>query len=278
MGSKTGSQTSTVSPWAPSVPMRQQGLSQAQALNSFYVAPSMPTREQYTTHIPGSRVWSDGGNFNTSSGWATTPGRDTFDESAYSAALQRYQSGAPIDPLQEAWKEMIARPDTLEDNAYNYASDVLGGKYLSGNPYLETIIGQSRAGTNANFSGAGRYNSGAHAGWLMDSELGLRYKDYDQERLRMNAMVGLAPTASMLRYQPLRYQYEAEQIPWQRLRNYAGAINDFSGTGGSQTTPIYNNTGSQIAGLGLTALGLFGAPFTGGGSLVASQAANNLWL
>jgi hypothetical protein len=82
----------------------------------------------------------------------------------------------------------------LAGQSRGYVGDVLSGKYLSGNPHLEGMIGLARDNVgnqvNSNFSLAGRYGSGAHnqmlAKGLGEAELGLRYGNYSDEMARMS--------------------------------------------------------------------------------------------
>jgi hypothetical protein len=74
-----------------------------------------------------------------------------------------------------------------------FNSDVLSGKYLNGNPFLQQMIDQSAGGiqdsVNARMSQAGRYASGAHDG-VMAREIGnmegqMRFANYGAEMDRM---------------------------------------------------------------------------------------------
>jgi len=88
--------------------------------------------------------------------------------------------------------------------ARGFNADVLGGKYLQGNPYLDQMIARSRGDitnqVNSQFSLAGRYGSGAHTDVLADSladmESGLRYQNYATEMDRMGQAAGMAEGAS----------------------------------------------------------------------------------
>lgn len=97
------------------------------------------------------------------------------------------------------------------NQADQFNSDVLSGKYLNGNPYLQQMIDQMRTGvtdqTNSQFSLAGRYGSGAHTGvladHLMQGENQLRYQNYGDEMDRMGqasqmANAGNASNSSQL--------------------------------------------------------------------------------
>jgi hypothetical protein len=82
--------------------------------------------------------------------------------------------------------------------AQSYTSDVLGGKYLTGNPYLQgqidTTANDVTDRVNSIFGAAGRTGSGAHteslSRGLAEAENGLRYQDYSAERARQDSAVG----------------------------------------------------------------------------------------
>lgn len=83
----------------------------------------------------------------------------------------------------------------------SYYKDVIGGKYLGGNPYLDGVIkkaqGDVQSRVDSQFASGGRLNSGASAralaGELGDLSNTMRYTDYNNERGRMgDAASGLA--------------------------------------------------------------------------------------
>lgn len=87
-----------------------------------------------------------------------------------------------------------------------YYGDVLSGKYLNSNPYLDSVIGDTNRGitneVNSNFEGAGRYGSGAHTGVLADriaaNENALRYGNYNAERANQGtAAQGIGPLGAL---------------------------------------------------------------------------------
>jgi hypothetical protein len=194
------------------------------------------------------------------------PGSSVFNEAGYNAALQNYKTASAnyVDPIAQAVQRYQgALTNTpLEDNSYNELNDVIQGKYLQGNPYIEGMIGRTNAGVNANFSGAGRYGSGAHQGYLADSANALRYQNYADERSNMMQGLAMAPQTSALRYQPyelgVNLAQELEDIPANRLARYVDIINAASGGGGSVTTPIYRNRAAGVAGGALAGYGVAG--------------------
>jgi hypothetical protein len=258
MGQKSGSQTVSNDPWAPSFGDRTNILSEARGLYRGGQPLAAPSRDSFyrneaiggggslmsQQNIPGAPGW------NQPAAYRGTTSR-VFDQSGYDAALRNYQAGLQpqSDPVQDAisgYRNMANDFPHLEQNTYGHLNDIVSGKYLGqGNPYLENMIQQTNAGVNANFSGAGRYGSGAHSGYLADAGNKLRYEDYGAERGRMMQAAAMAPTAAQLRYLPAQQRIDAammgEELPWQRLSRYADMVNAASGSFSQQTSPIYRN-------------------------------------
>lgn len=150
--------------------------------------------------------------------------------------------------------EKAFAPDAGLDAAKGYAGDVLGGKYLSGNPYLSDMIGQTQDSVmnrvNSAFGRSGRSLSGNHVGVasreLADAENRLRYGDYDAERGRMGQMTGLMPgltQAEVARVAPyLAASQTAANIPFAGTQ-HLGQI-------GSMMSPYSTQTSTQSGGWG----------------------------
>ena len=122
---------------------------------------------------------------------------------AATAAYQRNQGNLDMigDELSEQFATYANRKTPGMDAAEAYNADVLGGKFLGqGNPYTQGIIDTTNDSitdrVNAIFGAAGRTGSGRNVGVLSkslaDSENGLRYTDYNNERSRMDGAVGSA--------------------------------------------------------------------------------------
>ena len=152
--------------------------------------------------------------------------------------------------------------------AQGYAQDVLGGKYMQGNPYLDQIIGKAGRGitdqVNSQFSLSGRYGSGAHTGVLANSladmESGLRYQDYGAQQGRMDQMAGLAPALAQAGYigvpEILQTAGVGAELPYTGLGAYTGALgNVFNGSVQKQS-----GLSGALAGIGggLSAAGTLG--------------------
>ncbi len=81
-------------------------------------------------------------------------------------------------------------------NAFN--EEVMGGKYLNGNPHLQSMIDLSNrdidTAVDSTFASAGRYGSGAHqevlARAIAENEARLRYGNYATERGYQDAAGG----------------------------------------------------------------------------------------
>lgn len=156
--------------------------------------------------------------------------------------------------------------DPLVDQARSHSSDVLGGKYLSGNPYLDDMIrltsGNVADRVNSTFGAAGRTGSDVHgydlARGLADSELGLRYQNYGDERSAMERAAAGAGDLSAARFAgvpaALGVGQAAAETP------YIGA--DFLARGmGGLMGPYTTTTQSQS--LGSSLAGLAGAGLAG---------------
>jgi hypothetical protein len=175
--------------------------------------------------------------------------------SAYEAARPGLQAGA--DKFGGILNGVLDRYNAGDPNitaARGYNADVLGGKYLEGNPYLDQMIGQQGNDIANNISAGmgtrGQTGGSAQAGILSrelgKNALGLRYQDYGAERDRMGQAVSQVPgliAAENGILDPAFQAYEAMQAP---LRAAVGAGSGIGGLLGqySKTT----NKGS-IAGL-----------------------------
>lgn len=133
-------------------------------------------------------------------------------------------------------------------SANGYADDVLGGKYLSaGNPNLQGMIDSTDRSVsnrvNSTFGAAGRTGGGAHTQVLgqslADSENGLRYTDYNNERGRMDSVLGQAPALEAARYAgpaaALGIAGGAASLPYIGTGAYSSGIGGLVGQYNTQT-------------------------------------------
>ena len=155
--------------------------------------------------------------------------------------------------------------------ASSYNADVLGGKYLSGNPNLQGIIDNTNNDvanrTNAAIGVRGGAGGSAQAQILArelaKNETGLRYTDYNNERTRQDGAVGQAAALSGANANNIQalLQYLTGQatIPQSGANSYsqslAGLLGNYTSTTQSQSL------GSSLA--GIAGAGLAG--WAGGG-------------
>lgn len=102
--------------------------------------------------------------------------------------------------LSDAFKKYASTMGSGLTGAQTRVNDVLGGKYLDGNPQLQSIIDTTNASVadqvNALFSRAGQSGSSRQIGELgkrlSENESGLRYQSYADEQARMDAAIAQA--------------------------------------------------------------------------------------
>lgn len=149
--------------------------------------------------------------------------------------------------------------------ATGYTTDVLSGKYLNSNPYLDGVINNSNndvrnqiqgsLGTRGLTGGSGYY--GILSRELAKNDTNARFTDYNNQMGRMDSAAALAPQLAAADYAgvtPILATAEAgAQIPYQAANSYA------QGVGGLlspyQTTTQKSSPLSLLAQLGGGALG-----------------------
>lgn len=144
--------------------------------------------------------------------------------------------------------------------ANSYVSDVLGGKYLSGNPYLQGIIDDTNASVsdqvNALFSKAGQTGSSRQIGelgkQLASAENNLRYANYSDEQDRIANAISQATGLNSATNQNLATQLALGQgltsVGTDAANSYANALAGLWGN--SQTTKKSGGLGQQLLSLG----------------------------
>ena len=144
--------------------------------------------------------------------------------------------------------------------AQGLVNDTLSGKYLQGNPYLDGMLNQTRDhitnGVNGQFTSAGRYGSGMHAGILAkalaDAENQARYNNYATERGYQNQAV---EQAQGLMNGSQGLLNNAAELPWIGVGALNGNVRQASNGYGTQTTKQTGGLGQMlggIAGVGLS--------------------------
>jgi hypothetical protein len=155
-------------------------------------------------------------------------------------------------------------------NAGNsYATDVLGGKYLTGNPYMDQMIGQTdqsvRDQVNSMFGKSGMSMGSPYAAEmtkeLANSENNLRYGDYSQERTNQQQVAQMIPSLFAGQFSGVSPYLQAAQtggtLPYAGLGALSPIIGLAGGSGtGTQTQPsnLLNSILGAAASLGSAAL------------------------
>lgn len=192
---KTTTQQST--PWAPAVPALKKALSGAQnAYDTTYNGPSVASQTDWTK--AGMNMGAGNAYDGMTSRLAGQAGA-SFGDILGNGGLSGQQQLAGMGMLG-AMGQAGAGQGMAGDALAQYAS----GSMLGENPYLTRTIGTAMQdaadGVNSQFSGAGRYGSGAHEKVLGD-RLGniataARMQDYNQQQDRMmsaaNSLGGLS--------------------------------------------------------------------------------------
>ncbi|MDK8188131.1 MULTISPECIES: hypothetical protein [Sphingomonas] len=167
--------------------------------------------------------------------------------------------------LQQNLPTVIGRTmnNPLLGAASGYTSDVLGGKYLTGNPLLSDQIANTNEsvtnGVNSALGSRGLAGGSAAsqilARELAKNETNLRYTDYNNERTRMDQAVGNATALNGAENQNLAalltYLTGMTQLPQGVANNYAGSIGSLWGNSTTTTQKQSPSLGAilgQIAG------------------------------
>jgi hypothetical protein len=131
----------------------------------------------------------------------------------------------------------------LLDSGNAYAQDVLGGKYLNSNPYLDAMVNRTNSDVgdqvNSLFARSGASLGTAHAGTLgkslADSENNLRYTNYAQERQNQQNAASMIPSLSSAQYAGVAPYLAAAQsagtLPYAGLSSLSPIIGLAGGSG-----------------------------------------------
>lgn len=147
-------------------------------------------------------------------------------------------------------KEMAFGPNAGLDAANNYATDVLGGKFLNNNPYIDDMAGLARENAldtiNNRFASAGRVGGSDHmedlGRGISQAELGVRYQNYGNERNAQTQAAGMIPGLNASQYAGIMPYLATAQgaagVPYMGLGALSGIGNLFGGYGTqTQTQP-----------------------------------------
>lgn len=160
-----------------------------------------------------------------------------------SLGLANQATGILQDNLPTVLGQTINNPALKAANGYT--TDVLGGKYLTGNPFLDQQIADTNSSVANSVNGAigtrglagGSAQAQILARELAKNETNLRYTDYSNERSRMDGAVGSAANLSNAGNQGiatlLAYLTGTAQLPQSVAGNYANGV---GGLWGNSTT------------------------------------------
>lgn len=192
--------------------------------------------------------------------------------SASSAVQNAYAQNQPNNQaignnLFNAYNQYSGNMGSDLAGARGYSQDVLGGKYLNGNPYIDNIVSQTGNDVtdriNALFSQAGQTGSSRQIGelgrQLSNSENQLRYQNYNDQMNRMDqaAQLGLglnqATNANEATLGALGTT--AAQVPYIGANDLASNLGSLWGNSQTTTQKSSGNVLGGLLGLGGTVLG-----------------------
>lgn len=187
-------------------------------------------------------------------------------EGAASDITNAYRGQAPkiaaisnqLGTLVPGLMDRYVNGDENVNAAKDYNLDVLEGKYLSGNPYLEDIVAKTgsdvRNQTGAALGTRGLTGGSAFADIISrnvgDASTRLRYGDYEAERGRMGSAVGAAAGlagASEIPLASLQAILEAQKAP---VSTAAGAGAGIGGLLGQYTNTTQKSSPSLMSSIG----------------------------
>jgi len=187
-------------------------------------------------------------------------------EGAASNINNAYSAQAPkltgitdqLSTLVPGLVEKYTMGDANVNAARGYNSDVLSGKYLNNNPYLDGIVQQAgndaRNQTSAALGTRGLTGGSAFADIISrnvaNSTNTLRYNDYNTQMGRMDQAAAQAPGLSAAQYLPLSAISDiasAQQMPIQAAAGAGAGIGGLLGQYTNQTQKSSPSLGSIIA-------------------------------
>lgn len=191
-----------------------------------------------------------------------------------------YQAQAPkitgvTDQLSALVPGILDRYTNGDPNvtaAAGYNADVLGGKYLDANPYLDAIVGKSQndaRNQTAAALGVRGLNGGSAFGNIIsrnviDAGNTLRFNNYNTERGRMDSAASMAPSLAAAQYLPIDIATQiaqAQGIPLQAASGAAAATGGLLGQYTQNTQKQGMNLFQTLLGAGSNAAGAIAGGF-----------------
>lgn len=179
---------------------------------------------------------------------------DTLKGTYDANSAQRQASANQFGGLIEQSINRFRDGDPMVDAAQGYNTDVLSGKYLTGNPYLKDMIDQTGRSVTDRVTASigtrgltgGSSHSGILARQLADAEARLRYSDYDAERGRMGQAVGQTGALVAAENSLLDPAFGAFDAQGQPMRDAAGYANTVGGLLGQYTKTKQKGSIAQL--------------------------------
>ena len=186
--------------------------------------------------------------------------QDVFDQNQ--AGLQ--DTSAQLKQGFNALAPTAFGANPLQDQTESALSDTIGGKYLAANPYLTGIMNTTNANitndVNGQFETGGRYGSANHAGILAqkigDADNSLQYQNYNDERARQQAAIGMSAGVQAGRYAGvsplLALAQGASSIPYTGVDALNSNVKTASGGYNTQTATTTADPFTTILGAATT--------------------------
>lgn len=171
------------------------------------------------------------------------------------------QASDSVMSLLPGMIEKYQAGDSGVNAARGYNTDVLSGKYLGANPYLDEMLADSNNdivnSSQAALGLKGLTGGSSYADLISrnvaKNTLATRYQDYDQERSRMATAAGQSPglaAADVIQVAPMLSTLESSMLPMQAAQGYAGSIGGlFSPYSSTTSTQKTGGLGSILGGL-----------------------------
>lgn len=176
------------------------------------------------------------------------------------------QLGGLVPGLLERYRN----GDANVNAAKGYNTDVLSGKYLDSNPYIDAIVDKSNNDVSNRLAaslGTRGLAGGSAFGDIIsravsDNANTLRFNNYNTERGRMDTAAGMAPGLAAAGELPLASLLEiaqAQQMPVQAAAGYGSSIGGLLGAYTNQTQKSSPSLFSQLIGAASNAAGAYAA-------------------
>lgn len=161
------------------------------------------------------------------------------------------QTDNTLGLLNPFLKQQIEQGNSGVNAARDFNIDVLGGKFLDGNPHLQNVIdssnndirNQSEAALGLKGLTGGSSFADIISRNIANNTSNLRFQDFSRERASQDAAAGRAgslASAEFLPIQGLLATLQASQTPLNAASQFAGGLGGLLGGFQTQSTPLLN--------------------------------------